>query len=317
MINVVQELRKVIDEDVDKKYYLYNGKDVLNLPLHVPVEIPILQFMKDFYEKYISLIGDSNKILKECGVKDIDEIIDKVKIFCKAYIQMHETILSGNAASAYQEMENILSDDYFIKAELKKQDPPLLLYRARTGINWTQKEDFYHIPFNKTYLCDSYRFSIAGYPSLYLGFSKEVCKKELREEKCSCIELELKKDVYVIDLTWDKDYVKSNSASTFLLAYPVIAACYVVPFYCKNMKRECPDIKQKFKEQYLFPQFVTMFVKKNPIVEGIMYFTTRDENLNPLINEDKNLALFPKYTNNAFYDEELIGKFDWTDISIL
>lgn len=317
MMDVVKELRNVI-EKAGKKYHLYNEHDVLFLPLHIPVRIPILLFMKDFFKKYISLIEDSTEILNQLDV-DVKGVINKVCKFREAYIQMHEAILSGGADSAYQEMANLLaSDDFFIKTEIKLQDSPALFYRARSGINWTQKEDFYHIPFNKTYLCGSYRFSIAGYPSLYIGYSKEVCKKEVRGKECSCIELSLKKALRVVDLTWSQKEAKLG-LTNFLQAYPVIAACYVVPFFCKDLGKECPDVieKQTFKEQYIFPQFVTMFIKKNLGVDGIIYYTTRDENLIPSKDEDKNIALFPKYAENILYDQELIDKFQWGNITII
>ena len=320
MMDVVKELRKVIALS-DEKYYLYNEHDVLYLPLHVPVGIPILQFMKVFFEKYKSLLNDSKAILKDCGIDDVGDIIEKVEKFQDAYVHMHEKILSGEANEAYQEMESILNSnegkEYFITTEIKQQELPLRLYRARTGINWTQKEDFYHIPFNKVYLCNSFRFSIAGYPSLYLGFSPEVCKKEVRGKDCSYIELTLTNTLRVVDLTWDTKHITSKSTSAFLQAYPIIAACYVVPFYCKNMKKECPEVLQTFKEQYIFPQYVTMFIKKYLGVEGIIYFSTRDEDLDPSKDNDKNIALFPKYDGNSPYDEGLIHKFEWGAISIM
>lgn len=316
-MDVVKELKKVVDK-AGKKYLLYNENDVLYLPLHVPVGMSMLLFMKDFFEKYKSLIEDSSEILKELNV-DIDEVIKNVCKFRDAYIKMHESILSGDADDAYQEMTKVLkSGGYFIQTELKCQNAPNLFYRARSGINWTQKEDFYHIPFNKTYLCKSYRFSIAGYPSLYIGYSKEVCKKELRDKECSCIELTQKEDLHVVDLTWTSIDAKLG-LTTFLQAYPLIAACYVVPFFCKHLGRECPDVieKQTFKEQYIFPQFVTMYIKKHLGVDGIIYYTTRDENLNPSKDNDKNIALFPKYADNILYDQELIDKFKWDNITSL
>lgn len=318
MINVVSELKKVIDK-AGKKYLLYNEHDVLYLPLHIPVGISMLQFMKDFFFKYMCLLKDSRQILKKCGIDDIKSIINKVEDFQNAYIKMHEAILSCNANEAYTDMDRLLSekDFYFIKADLKNTGEPLLLYRARDGVNWTQEEDFYHIPFNKTYLCKSCRFSIAGYPSLYLGYSKDVCKKEVRGKACSCIELELQNEISVIDLTWDAKFINSKNPSSFLQAYPIIAACYVVPFFCKTMNKECSDILQNFKEQYIFPQFVTMFVKRNFNVNGIRYFTTRDENLNPDVDKDKNIALFPKYSPNILYDTDLINNFKWGSITIL
>ena len=83
------------------------------------------------------------------------------------------------------------------------------------------------------------------------------------------------------------------------------------------MGKECPEIDQRFKEQYIFPQFITMYIKKYLGVEGIVYYTTRDENIDPSKDDDKNIALFPSYTKNILYDNELIDKFKWGNIAII
>lgn len=313
MLNIVEELLKAVHKD-SEKYKLYNGHDVLYLPLHVPMGISLLQFMQDFFYKYISLLNDNNKILVECGIKDVSSITKIVSEFRDAYLKMHNEILSGNANTAYDDMENFLKEEYFIKTKIDSNNSPTL-YRARTGNNYTQKEDFYHIPFNKTYLCNSYRFSIAGYPTLYLGYTKEVCKKEIRGKEGSCIEMALKGEFDIIDLTWDN--TSKKSASVFLCAYPIIAACYVVPFFCKHLNKECTEIYPKYKEQYIFPQFITMYIKRHLGVKGIKYFTTRDDNLDPSKNDSKNLALFPQYTSNGLYDMELIDRFVFGKVSII
>ena len=61
----------------------------------------------------------------------------------------------------------------------------------------------------------------------------------------------------------------------------------------------------------------TMFGEHCPQRNGIIYFTTRDENLDSSKDNDKNIALFPKFSENIFYDQELIDKFIWGNITTL
>jgi hypothetical protein len=316
MINIITELRSKIEGSKDK-YKLYNQKNVLELPLMIPLGVSIMDFMDDFFMKYKILLEDSTDIMAKVGIKDHDKIIAFVENLAEAYKYMHAQVLSGNMLDAFSKLYNVLNENLFIPISISSGT----FYRARWGVQYRRKEDFWHIPFPLRYLCDSYRFSISGYPCLYIGYTKEICKKEVGNDPCSVIQIELKGQLNLIDLTWDVDFLKDSSPDTFLMAYPIIAACYVVPFYCTQNEMSCKEIKAKFKEQYIFPQFVTMYIKKafDGKIDGIRYFTTRDPNLDPTNNNGKDIVLFPHFngTDVEKYDMSLIDKFDWNEITMM
>ena len=54
------------------------------------------------------------------------------------------------------------------------------LYRMRISKETLSKEKMFHVPFNMREKVSSARFSIPGFPCLYLGTSLEVCWNEIK-----------------------------------------------------------------------------------------------------------------------------------------
>ncbi|MDM8533162.1 hypothetical protein QUF55_00540 [Clostridiaceae bacterium HSG29] len=62
------------------------------------------------------------------------------------------------------------------------QDDPLKLYRIRNVDEDREylRKELFHTPFFLRHKVDTCRYSIAGYPCLYLGTNMEVCRQEIR-----------------------------------------------------------------------------------------------------------------------------------------
>ncbi len=82
--------------------------------------------------------------------------------------------------------------DYF-----KYKGDPLKLFRVRNvqqNIQYS-RSDIFHTPYNLRSKIVTWRYSIAGYPSLYLGTSLELCREESKASSingfqiASCSEL--------------------------------------------------------------------------------------------------------------------------------
>ena len=101
MINIITELRSKIEGSKDK-YKLYNQKNVLELPLMIPLGVSIMDFMDDFFMKYKILLEDSTDIMAKVGIKDHDKIIAFVENLAEAYKYMHAQVLSGNMLDAFR-----------------------------------------------------------------------------------------------------------------------------------------------------------------------------------------------------------------------
>ncbi|WP_125917070.1 RES domain-containing protein [Hymenobacter coccineus] len=164
-------------------------------------------------------------------------------------------------------------------------DNPILtganFYRARVANDsrFTRK-DLFHIPFQSRHLINTTRYSIPGYPALYLGSSVYVCWEEFDQQPISKIHFSRfsnKRPLHVIRLQRLSDVMEYINTSvphvydkiTYLLEYikifPLILAC---SYRAKHNKAA-------FKAEYVIPQLLLQYVVKSPEIDGIMFPSTK------------------------------------------
>ncbi|MDD3230808.1 MAG: hypothetical protein PHE09_16570 [Oscillospiraceae bacterium] len=158
-------------------------------------------------------------------------------------------------------------------------------YRIRAGKDRFQRIDLFHISMNKRHLIKSYRYSIPGYPCLYLSSGLEMCWFECgmpKEFSYAAFNLEATDDdpVNLIDFTIQPvDLVSSVSISyhnhpedsslidafvaKYLLSFPLRVACSL----------EVANRDVSFVEEYIFPQQLLLWVRENKTYDGIAYRT--------------------------------------------
>ena len=290
-----------------------NGRDILWFPLEVPLNVSMNAFLCDIFKKYITLlhrceraISEEDKITISCVIKDLLEIL--------------KTHKSGDVIKAYELFENMMRK-YYIRNDkgdvlpTKSLEKGHTFYRMRANEhNLKEKKEFYHLPSSYRHLCASYRFSISGYPCLYLGYSKNVCYVEMSHNGTMCgLELleQEKRSLKILDLTFADDQLiggGDKEVLKFIKAWPLIASCYIV------MANSQINRDSKFREEYIIPQMLTTFLRYNTDFDGICYYTTRNENLNPRGRDEedfRNIVLFPKNIDSSGYDMDLINRFHW------
>lgn len=259
-------------------------------------------------EYLIDVFGKYKKLLSSFGINQ--HTISDVDLLCEAILRAHQLYLDENLPEAYQVFSDAMKVCPIPTTTLHKD---MKLYRARTEL-LTDSKEFYHIPFNKRYLCSNFRFSIAGYPCLYLGCSPEICLCEIRNQKSSCIEIKLKENLNVADLTLNVlsigSLLQSDAPIQLLTIFPLLVSCYLI-------YQPGDWDKIMFREEYIIPQLLTMYIRnemKN--VDGIRYFTAQIEYLFSNDNQYKNVVLFTNCRDNQIYDQQLLNKFDWRDENI-
>lgn len=256
------------------------------------------------------------KELKEWGGLN-QSVYDRSKKNCKSILKAYSFFRSANYEEAYHEIGNIIDCAFVEKysVEIKKKTK---LYRKRAEKGLVDVQDMYHVPFDKTYLCSSSRFSVAGCPALYLGYSEGVCNVEYESLEGTIAEFELKSNIPILDLTMSLKMMEKDS---FFALWPILAACYVA------VPRELS--KSNFKEEYVFPQLLSCFLafKNFDDIKGIRYYTCRKGDLDPVKDDYKNIILFTKRKFNGVdgfmneeglknpfalgskFDKELLNKF--------
>ena len=283
------------------EYLLSTHKKVLELPLHFKLGMSIEDSYKEFYDKYVYL-------LERCNVNV--EIINIAYQLGRGLLDTVRDYLNGKIVSAYNRFEQAMSQiaNYLPLVQVDSR----VFYRMRNGKALTDIKEFWHIPFDKNYLSRSERFSIEGYPILYLGYSKHVCELEIQKGSLAALKLNESID-RVLDLTLGQgDGKRLLQDSDLMKIYPLIASCYVVPYYSVFSKTICAPDNPSFREEYIIPQFLTVYLKEKGVANGIIYYTVKDPNLNPNDTGEKdprNLALFTTRVKGKNHDEELMNKF--------
>ena len=275
----------------------------MSLPLYFALGKSFLENYKNFTFLYLKLLKDQN--VDGETIQFVEELTNNLREIIIDY-------LNGKVASSYskfkQEMKPVIEKLH------KKTIPVKTFYRMRAEGGLSDIKEFHHIPFDKIYLSQNERFSIVGYPCLYLGYSKRVC--EIEVSKGSLARFSLKKPLdKILDLTLGQgDGEKDITEKDLVKIYPLIASCYIVPFYSTILEKECTPEKSYFHEEYIIPQLLTLYLKEEGVADGIIYYSVKDPNLNPRGQGEKdfrNIVLFTKREKlNENYDFELIKKFE-------
>lgn len=284
-----------------------NGKNILWFPLQVPHNVLMYKFLEDTFNKYLMLVKREEFKISEDNVKIVRGVMDGLLNVLK----IHQT---GDVIKAYESFETLMK--YFYDSDSKlpsiKLEDGYTFYRMRAKEhNLKDKREFYHLPINKRSLCSSGRFSIAGYPCLYLGYSKNVCMVETSQNGTMC-GLELSKaqtkGLKILDLSFGNSQNEDEDVDNFIIAWPLIVSCYII------MANEQINRDSKFREEYIIPQMLTAYLRHNTDFDGIRYYSTRNENLNPYGRKEedfRNVVLFTKNYDSDGYDMELINRFKW------
>lgn len=261
--------------------------DICNFPLEIDLGTPSESFLRDVFNKYYKLLEDF----------DFDkDLIDVSKIIGDGIIKTISIYKTGDLYDAYMNFEGIfdnLSGKEFYIRSLERDE---IFYRMRKEKDKIEEKEFYCLNSELRHLSSACRYSIAGYPCFYVGYSINDCRIEISESGSIC-KLQIKvnnngEELRVLDITFNQ--IKEFEES-YVKIWPLIAAC--------NMNY-IDGREVNFKEEYIIPQFFTMYVlrkRRELNVDGICYYSTRNRKLNIYGRgeEDyRNIVLFPLGESN-------------------
>ena len=282
-------------------FLLRSKKDVMHLPLYIALGVSVIEGYEEFYEKYIALLKSKN--VNKDVIKDVEKLCNGLQRTVREYLR-------GNVPLSYSIFKKCISSVIRILPFISIKDG--VFYRMRADSGLTDEKEFWHIPFDKAYLSKSERFSIGGYPILYLGCSKHVCEIEI---SCGTLaEFTCVKEIdKVLDLTLGQGEGKKLISEIDLVKiYPLIASCYAVPFYSTFIEKECKPKGVSFREEYIIPQLLTVLMRNKYKANGICYYSVKDPNLNPSgdkKNDFRNVALYTSRVSGRKHDKSLMNKF--------
>lgn len=128
-----------------------------------------------------------------------------------------------------------------------------------------EEKDLFHVPFNKRGSVTTKRYSLPGYPCLYLGKSIYVCWEEMRRPALSDFAtsaIKAQMDFYLLDLRLQKEMYSEENCQIFLRMLPIILACSL----------KVANESDNFKPEYILPQLLLHIIvvknQKDQEIEG-------------------------------------------------
>jgi hypothetical protein len=163
--------------------------------------------------------------------------------------------------------------------------PNTVFYRSRRDEKRSfDKGDMFHVKFEERNKISTNRYSIPGFPALYLGESTYVCWEEsdrhrlrdlwfskiVNKEKLKVIKIQRFEDLLrEIEEMDNDDGEKLSHLCKYLIIYPLIIACTV----------KVKDQKNNFTPQYIIPQlllqYIATFKDAGERIDGIMYLSSQ------------------------------------------
>ena len=281
-----------------------------DISFHLPIRWDGKDFPETLNNLFMRYISRIQGICTNSRVKDI-------QLDCDLIVKAIRHYLNGYPDKAYNSMERLMTrmtssyaGNYFQTAmdefrfEEENRFYPLYLFRA-TSVPDNQpyeRERIFHTPYNMRSRVSTNRYSIAGFPSLQLGTSLELCCEEIHlnphqgfsiaarfepdvyykfeDKPISFIDLAIKPQdfigPYADNRTMGRNVnqhtlIDPQAKAAYLSWYPLIAACSYI-----RVNKEDP-----FAAEYIIPQLLMQWVRsemqatkkhKNQLV-GIRYFS--------------------------------------------
>jgi hypothetical protein len=159
------------------------------------------------------------------------------------------------------------------------------LYRVReidTLAN-ADRKDIFHVPFDFRHRVQTQRYSISGWPSLYLGASLMVCWEEVGRpafHKLAVACFDPEKSLTILDFGYrpsviidlyepiddEPSFFTPEYMVSYLICWPLLAACSMSAHHRGSA----------FVEEYIVPQSLLQWLRDEAFkIDGIRYFSMR------------------------------------------
>ena len=285
--------------------------------------------LKKEFDEYLGQVKDLTwENIKQNADNNVDKnkehtiphrrFISIAKSICKRINDAIYDVRNGMPNEAYQKIEKILQipelDKYLYDNTIKSTHKTFYRLRKMNPDIRIQKNEIKHCPFESVHKLGNFRFSLSGFPCLYLGSSIDVCKKEIgfnpNSSYChGTFEIKSGKNIRLLNICPFDNKGKIRDELGFLLLYPLYLSCLT--------KKQCTG-DAHFYEEYIIPQLLLLYVrmqnekdKNNPEkqINGIRYLSTYYEKGQDVL--DMMNYVFPvTQIKDSGYDDELLDNFD-------
>ena len=163
---------------------------------------------------------------------------------------LEQNFINGKALKYYLKYDYLKSDEYYYRLRaFDKTDNKCKLPQY-------VPLDLFHMPFEFRGKVSTNRYSIPGYPCLYLGRSVYVCWEEMRRKDINAyavVAMKCSKDIRLLDLRLTRSFHTPADCMAYLTMLPLIIACGM----------QVNNDADQFKPEYILPQLLLHTVLLN------------------------------------------------------
>lgn len=294
------------EQDGDKDF-----RESFSKVLHNCEKLPIRWDGKDFYkdlEKRLQKYKESLEGISNINLEKIDEVNQLI-------LSAVEHYLNGMPSKAYDQISKLITNYY---NNLSVEDKDITGYRI-VSIDDNKLYDrkrVFHVPFSLREKIKTDRYSIPGYPCLYLADCFDGCLNEVDYNPGNnyiISKFKSDKKLKILDLSVSPNEINvslnSNSSGeqlkysclNYMHTFPLMIACSYI--------RNKPDLP--FAPEYVIPQLLLQCFHAGKVkIDGIRYLSCKT-NIN---NEFRNYVFLTEYNNEmqSDYCEKLKKVFSLT-----
>lgn len=294
-------------------------------------------FRGNVSEKLRSYVSSVEQLDSNERPEDWDAIITRIEQLCKGINRAIYSEYKGMRHSAYTTIKNQLNG-YIAKNieivglalnnNIHTVEIGTVSYRMRKVSLEEQHnlkaKDMFHIPLNKKGIVETQRYSVPGYPCLYLARNVYGCWEEMGRPNFGTVmvsKFETQREFKMLDLRVPTRDTWENNIKNCLQIFPLVIASMI----------QVKNSKDTYKPEYLIPQLLTEWIisenennKGGDKILGIMYTSAHKNNdfsfpdnsydnyaipvLNPLCGKQycKELTNYFKLTAPTYYDLEVL-----------
>ena len=229
-------------------------------------------------------------------------IMKEAQWVCDRIMECLYLYSQANLVDCITKMREIISHDSFCAFRVKEGS---LWYRSRM-VGGRKRvlpaKEMFHVPFDLVRKIGNNRFSISGYPCLYLSNTIWACWEELKEpvmeDFCTSL-VKITKEIELLDLRFPNVQYNQDIKSV-LYSLPLIIAC--------SVEVEYPD--DPFKPEYIMPQLVMLALVNHEKYQGCSFTSTKKiDNFDWPDDLLCNIAMPVKSVNKTGLCPELTGCF--------
>jgi len=300
------------------------SENFLDIVRNTTLDLPKRWDGGNFNATLSSLFTHYQEILLSNDIHRTD--VNKVKTICDGILKSIEQYYKGHPTEAFKEINKVMRKLMIQPLTIYRKsgwtdafsaNDPLKLFRIRNVQTNTiyNRKDIFHTPYNLRSKVSTCRYSISGFPSLYLGTSLELCCEEAKIESFNDLTIASRfrinrnmnaNEGYQIDVLElalkPKDFLNTSDINTsfryienpyrrrtfnevdlnevgimskYLYWYPLIAACSYI-----RVNKNDP-----FASEYIVPQLLMQWIRcqftSNKLF-GIRYFSCASERASEL-----------------------------------